>query len=108
MAGPALVTGGGGFAGSHLVRHLRDHGGEVVAPSSAEVDLRDAEATRALVRDSRPARVFHLAALASVPRSWEEPERTITTNQAMTFALLEAVRQEAPDARVLIAGSEYR
>ena len=105
MAGPVLVTGGGGFAGGHLVRHLRERGQEVVAPSSTEVDLRDADATRALVRDAQPARVFHLAALASVPRSWQEPELTLTTNQAMTFTLLEAVRHEAPEARVLIAGS---
>ena len=105
MRGPALVTGARGFAGRHLVEYLRARGDDVVAPSSAEVDLRDADATRALVRDAQPGRVFHLAALASVPRSWEEPERTLGDNQAMTRALLEAVRHEAPGARVLIASS---
>jgi len=99
------VTGAGGFAGRHLVRHLSDRGEEVIGPSSREVDLRDAERTRALVRDARPDRVFHLAALASVKRSWDEPERTIADNQAMTLALLEAVRHEAPEARVLLAGT---
>ena len=105
MPGRALVTGAGGFAGRHLVRHLREQGEDVVGPSSAEVDLRDAASTRALVREARPARVFHLAALASVGRSWEEPERTLSDNQAMTLSLLEAVRHETPDARVLIAGT---
>ena len=104
MPGRALVTGAGGFAGRHLVRHLSE-GEEVIGPSSREVDLRDAERTRALVRDARPDRVFHLAALASVKRSWDEPERTIADNQAMTLALLEAVRREAPEARVLLAGT---
>ncbi len=105
MPARVLVTGAGGFAGRHLVRHLTDSGGEVAGPSSADLDLRDADRTRALVRDVRPDRVFHLAALASVKRSWDEPERTIADNQAMTLALLEAVRHEAPGARVLIAGT---
>jgi GDP-4-dehydro-6-deoxy-D-mannose reductase len=105
MPGRALVTGAGGFAGRHLVRHLREQGEEVVGPSSADIDLRNADSTRALVREARPARVFHLAALASVGRSWEEPERTLADNQAMTLSLLEAVRHETPDARVLIAGT---
>ena len=105
MPGPALVTGAGGFAGGHLVRHLHEQGDEVVAPSSTEVDLRDAESTRGLIREARPARVFHLAALASVGRSWEQPERTLADNQAMTLSLLEAVRHETPEARVMIAGT---
>ena len=105
MPARALVTGAGGFAGRHLVRHLSDSGGEVAGPSSADLDLRDADRTRALVRDVRPDRVFHLAALASVKRSWDEPERTIADNQAMTLTLLEAVRHEAPGARVLLAGT---
>ena len=105
MRDSALVTGAGGFAGRHLVQLLSERGEEVVGPSSAELDLRDAPSTRAFVRKTRPARVFHLAALASVGRSWEEPERTLADNQAMTLSLLEAVRHEAPEARVLIAGT---
>jgi GDP-4-dehydro-6-deoxy-D-mannose reductase len=102
---PALVTGAGGFAGRHLVALLRERGDEVLAPASGDVDLRDAASVRALVRDEQPERIFHLAALASVARSWEDPARTVAGNQAMTFNVLEAVRHEAPEARVLIAGS---
>src|SRR5215212_7131463 len=105
MAPRTLVTGAGGFAGRHLVRHLRDRGEDVIGPPRAELDLRDADSTRTFVREARPTRVFHLAALASVGRSWEEPERTLEDNQSMTFSLLEEVRHEAPDAQVLVAGT---
>ena len=100
-----FVTGGGGFAGRHLVALLRGNGCEVVAPPHREVDLLDAESVRAAVRDAAPAQVFHLAALASVGRSWETPAETISANQVMTVNVLDAVRHEAPEARMLIASS---
>ena len=47
-----------------------------VAPSRDELDLLDAAALReALARRARPTTVFHLAALASVGRSWDAPAR---------------------------------
>jgi GDP-4-dehydro-6-deoxy-D-mannose reductase len=97
----ALVTGGAGFAGRHLVSLLPG----AVAPSRAELDLLDADAVRAAVREAAPDVVFHLAALPSVRRSWEAPVETLTSNVAMTANLLEAVRLEAPDARVVVVGS---
>jgi len=101
----ALVTGGGGFAGRHLVEHLRARGDEVAAPSHADVDLLDPAGVREAVGKAQPRRVFHLAALASVGRSWEDPRRTLAENQTMALNLLEAVREEAMDARVLLASS---
>lgn len=105
MAGVALVTGAGGFAGAHLMAHLRGRGDEVVGPSRADLDLRDESRTGRFVREVAPDRVFHLAALASVGRSWEEPRRSLVENQEMTLNLLEAVRDAAPGARVLLASS---
>ena len=101
----AFVTGGGGFAGEHLVRHLTELGGTVVAPSHAELDLLDAGAVRRAVADAGPDRVFHLGALASVGRSWQDARATLVCNVEMTLNVLEAVRAEAPAARVLHAGS---
>ena len=45
-----------------------------------QADLRDAAAARAAVREAAPDRVFHLAAAASVARSWEDPAATIRDN----------------------------
>jgi GDP-4-dehydro-6-deoxy-D-mannose reductase len=101
VTGPVFVTGGTGFAGRHLLALLPD----AVSPSRSELDLLDAGAVRAAVREASPAVVFHLAALASVRRSWEAPAETLTGNVAMTANLLEAVRLEAPEATVVVIGS---
>ena len=105
VPGAALVTGARGFAGRHLVDRLRADGHDVLAPSSDELDLLDAERTHRFVADAAPERVFHLAALASVAKSWEAPRRALFENQEMTLNVLDAVRKGAPSARVLLAGS---
>ncbi len=69
------------------------------------VDLLDAGATRAAVRDAAPDVVHHLAALAHVGESWSEPRAYLRDNAAMTLNVLEAVRAEAPGAVVIIASS---
>jgi GDP-4-dehydro-6-deoxy-D-mannose reductase len=101
-----LITGASGFAGRHLVAACRADGDEVIeAPPSRVADLRDAEAAVGVVAAARPEVVYHLAALAHVGRSWEDPGATLTSNLAMTFNLLEAVRAEAPSAVFLLVGS---
>jgi GDP-4-dehydro-6-deoxy-D-mannose reductase len=105
VSGPALVTGGAGFAGRHLLERLRALGWEADAPDREQLDLLDAAAVRVWVRRVHPGCVFHLAALASVASSWRAPVETLTSNVAMTANLLEAVRSECPGAAVLVAGS---
>jgi GDP-4-dehydro-6-deoxy-D-mannose reductase len=101
VSGRAFVTGGSGFAGSHLLDLLPG----ATAPSREELDLLDGDAVRTAVRESAPDTVWHLAALASVGRSWEAPAETIAENVAMTVNLLEAVRTEAPEATVVLISS---
>lgn len=57
------------------------------------------------MRDAQPEVVYHLAALASVGRSWQEPVAVLRDNTAMALSVLEATRTEAPDARVIIGSS---
>jgi GDP-4-dehydro-6-deoxy-D-mannose reductase len=95
------VTGGAGFAGSHLVALLP----ESAAPTRSELDLLDSSAVTAFVRDLQPRAVVHLAAQASVGRSWQDPGETLRTNLDMTLNLLDAVRREVPGASVLLVGS---
>ena len=99
------MTGGAGFAGSHLVSLLREAREEPAAPTRSELDLLDAQAVRGAVRKLQPRAVFHLAALASVNRSWGDPAETLSANLGMTLNVLEAVRREAPGAPVLLVGS---
>jgi GDP-4-dehydro-6-deoxy-D-mannose reductase len=101
VTGRAFVTGGAGFAGRHLLDLLPG----AVAPSRAELDLLDAPAVRDAVREAAPDTVWHLAALASVGRSWDAPVETIAENVSMTAHLLEAVRTEAPGATVVLISS---
>jgi GDP-4-dehydro-6-deoxy-D-mannose reductase len=73
--------------------------------SGLGVDLLDAEMVHAAVRDAAPEVVHHLAARAHVGESWREPEAYLRDNAAMTLHLLEAVRDEAADASVVVVGS---
>ena len=101
-AGAAFVTGAAGFVGRHLTPLLP---GEVLAPGRDELELLDAEAVRRAVATAVPAYVFHLAAQASVAHSWENPAAVLRENVETTFNVLEAVRQEAPTAVVVVASS---
>jgi GDP-4-dehydro-6-deoxy-D-mannose reductase len=111
-----LITGASGFAGGYLARASAEAGEEVVGASRSgrvpagvgtglSVDLRDAKAVRTVFRDYRPEVIYHLAALSSVGRSWEEPAATVKDNVATAVSVLEALRLEAPSARVVWVSS---
>ena len=116
MARRALVTGAAGFAGGWLIRACADAGDQVFALSrrgtsidgaatGIAVDLRNGDEVRGAVRAARPEVVYHLAALSSVGRSWEEPARTLSENTVTAVNVLEAIRREAPRARVVWVSS---
>ncbi len=107
-----LVTGGAGFIGSALVRHLIGHTAHevlvvdaltyagnlssldpiVASPRYrfARADICDGEAIHALIEAYQPDVITHLAAESHVDRSLDGPGAFIQTNLVGTFALLQA------------------
>lgn len=107
----ALITGSQGFVGGYLRRELEANGYQVTGldfqpgEGTLQVDLLDGPGLRALVAECRPDVVIHLAGQADVARSWAIPGRTVELNVIAAVNLLEAVRLEAPQARVVLVGS---
>jgi UDP-glucose 4-epimerase len=118
--GVALVTGGGGFIGSHLVKRLlgEGHGVRVLDNFATghranledviddveliEGDLQSYERVHNAVRGCELA--FHLGALPSVPRSIQDPLTSNATNVVGTLNVLLAARDEGV-RRVVYASS---
>ena len=99
MTGSILVTGGQGFVGRHLHAQL----GLGAVPVDA--DVTDANAIARVFAENTPAAVVHLAALSSVGTSWRDARETWRVNTVGTVNVLEAVRTQAPECRVLVAST---
>lgn len=100
-----LVTGGGGFLGSHLVERLRAEGLDVTAPRRTEADLTRWEAAERLFRDQRPEVVYHLAAeVGGIGANRANPGRYWYANLMMGAHVLELARLHGV-SKVVIAGT---
>ena len=88
-----LVTGGGGFVGSHLVERLETDGQEVVAVRRRDYDLTSMEDAARLFADAQPELVFHLAAeVGGIGANRASPGRYWYANLIMGAHVLEQSR----------------
>jgi UDP-glucose 4-epimerase len=123
MSSSAIVTGGAGFIGSHVVDALLADGHSVTViddlssgdahrvPAAAELrrlDIVDVPALEAVFAEVRPQAVFHLAAQASVVVSVEDPGRDCEVNVRGTLNVVDAAgRHGAPVVFTSTGGALY-
>ena len=123
MASQAIVTGGAGFIGSHLVDALlaEGYGVTVIDDLSSgearrvaagarlrELDIVDGAAVAKVVEEVEPHAVFHLAAQASVVVSVENPGRDCEVNVRGTLNVLDAAnRRGVPVVFTSTGGALY-
>ena len=110
-----LVTGGAGFIGSAVVRHIINNTNDTVLNVDkltyagnleslcsiennpryqfAQADICDAKLITDIFKQHQPDAIMHLAAESHVDRSIDGPSEFIQTNIIGTYTLLEASRQ---------------
>jgi UDP-glucose 4-epimerase len=119
-----LVTGGLGFIGSNLVHRLVDLGANVLVVDNLlaghggdyanlgdvlsrvrvkQLDLRDADALPAIVRDQQT--IFNLAGQTSHQGSMTDPHTDLSINAVAQLNLLQACRVHAPGTMIVYAST---
>lgn len=103
-----LITGTAGLIGSHLAESLIVDGAEVIATyfrptvdveeiadkmELIELDVRDFESVAAIVGQTKPSVIYHLAAQSLPTVSWVDPWYTIHTNVTGTVNVFEAIKR---------------
>ena len=122
-----LITGGGGFIGSTLIRRLLKNDDLIIYNLDKvnyacdikelkkfstfknykhfKVDLKDKAKVEKTLFECSPDAVIHLAAESHVDKSIVSPELFIDSNIVGTFNLLEAIRLTKPNAKIYQASS---
>ena len=100
-----LVTGGGGFLGSHLVDRLRAQGEDPFVARRADYDLTRWDDAARLLADVRPELIFHLAAeVGGIGANRANPGRYWYANLQMGLNMLEQSRLNRV-GKLVIAGT---
>lgn len=121
MSKKVLITGGAGFIGSALSKHLQEEGHEVFVLDNLsfgrrqlagvpdnrfyQVDIRDRAATQQVMDDTRPNIVLHLAAIHFIPYCNQHPADAADININGTISVLEAAGSKGSVEQVFVAST---
>ncbi len=99
-----MVTGGGGFLGSAVVRRLQESGANsVFVPRWKDYDLRTKDGIDRAIADGQPQLVIHLAAVVGgIGANRENPGRFFYENAIMGIQLIEQARLAGVDKFVTV------
>lgn len=118
----SLIIGGSGFVGAYLARHLIELGHQTAVTKMPQeraeligihaddldvfdLDILEQDAVSDIIHLTNPDYIFHLAAQSSVAVSWKNPGLTADVNIKGSIHVLEAVRRQEKNIRVLLVGS---
>ena len=106
-----LVTGSRGFVGKNLVEELKRQDADVLTLTDHDgrrIDIRDQQRVEAIINKIRNIDiVYHLAAITSVPFSFENPRETYDVNVLGTLNILELCRLCNADKIVFASSYVY-
>lgn len=121
MPKKVLITGGAGFIGSALSKHLQEEGHEVFVLDNLSfgrrelagvtddrffyVDIRDRAATQQVLDRTRPNIVLHLAAIHFIPYCNEHPAEAADININGTINVLDAAQGTGSVEQVFVAST---
>jgi GDP-4-dehydro-6-deoxy-D-mannose reductase len=109
-----LITGGTGFVGPYLIRHLKPYASSIAVLTWGEgpyqpepdveyqsVDVRDQAAVRSVLQEVRPSRIYHLAGISAVDISWSNPRLTYEVNVSGALNVFEEGMSLSHTPRIL-------
>lgn len=120
MAKEVLITGINGFVGEHLAREFKDLGYSVtgaghdstpnekvvdIVDKYVSCDLLDTDQVNSRLNLSATSAVVHLAGLANVGESFDQPKRYMTDNGLMAFNILQRAADDKMPGRVVVVST---
>lgn len=112
-----LITGVAGFVGRYFCEYLKKKepnaaiiGTDIVPNCDLDIpyyqtDMTDHQKVNDVIVNEKPDYIVHLASMGAVRQSWEDPSRTFQQDTTCTLNVLEAVRNNRLNTRILITGS---
>lgn len=115
-----LITGAGGFAGTHLAKYITENNSNIqiagtvfkadtvnnpYITESYPADLREYNRVLEVLKAVQPDHIYHLAAQAFIPRSFEAPWETLETNIRAELNILQGCIELNIQPRILIISS---